>query len=68
MTISASSLSDCTHTLYQILVSLQIFALGGASTAFGYNTIKNGYGSYGNTPSFQDASVIPIQEYVWYLE
>jgi len=56
MTISASSLTDCTHTLYQILVSFQIPGLGGTST---------GFGSYGNIPSSQHVSVILIQEYVW---
>jgi hypothetical protein len=65
MTISASSLSDCTHTLYQILVSLQILALAGASTGFAYRPLIPGIGFYGNTPSSQHVSVILIQEYVW---
>jgi hypothetical protein len=42
--------------------------LEGASTGFGYKAIDFGYGSYGNTSSFQHVSVILIQEYVCKLE
>jgi hypothetical protein len=53
MTISDFILTDCAHTLYQILVSLQIVALGGATAGFGYQPITYGYGYYGNTATFQ---------------
>jgi hypothetical protein len=43
-------LNAIAYNLFQI-ISLQIIALAGATTGFGYKSTQYGYGPYGNIPT-----------------